>query len=352
MDENNDIPKLDLTPISASRIKVFENCSWLYFSKYILKLPESTNAGASMGSVCHSIFELLLSPKHYKQYKLIIKSDSISGSPSVSRLTSIYIRKNNLLNSQIIFNLIDKMILVGLNSDFFVKGGTLVKPEYEFNVLNQNPLYLIKGFIDKPFIKGKKIIIDDFKSSKKKFEGEDITSNLQALIYSLAATKIWPELKPKVRFIFLQFPEDPITEVSFSPEQLRGLEHYLADIQKRLDSFNIDNAFSNLAANQGMPSNGEFKGRLLCGFAKKPGQLKKDGSKMWHCAFKFPFNYFAIVKDGKTLKTSMNKNDLFPKDGEEVEERMYEGCPAHRNVLNQMPDTEIRKVFENVLDDF
>ena len=58
--------------------------------------------------------------------------------------------------------------MVGLTSDFFVKGGKLVKPEYEFNILNQKPLYLIKGFIDKPFIVGDKIVIDDFKSSKKK----------------------------------------------------------------------------------------------------------------------------------------------------------------------------------------
>lgn len=347
------IPKLDLTPISASRVKTFENCSWLYYCKYLLKLPEPTNEGALKGSVCHSIFELLLLPKHRKKYNSIIKADSLSGSRSVHALTLAYIRANGLPDSPEIYNLIDRMILVGLKNDFFVKGGTLVKPEYEFNILNQSPLYLIKGFIDKPFIKGKRILVDDFKSSKKKFEGEDVVSNLQALIYSLACKKIWPELKPEVRFIFLQFPDDPMVKISYTEEQLRGLEYYLADIQKKLDSFSIKEACSNMASRKDIPNTGEFKGRLLCGFSKRPGHLKKDGSVMFSCPMKWSFNYFVVKKGDKIIKSYLKRDKIKLKDGETIEEALYEGCPSYRNVLNQMPDTEIRKpVKVDILDDF
>jgi hypothetical protein len=347
------IPKLELTPISASRVKTFENCSWLYYCKYILKIPEPNNEGALKGSVCHSIFELLLTAKHRSKYDAVVKAGALSGCPSVDRLTRAYMRKNKLpVGNPAIYELIDKMILVGLKNDFFVKGGTLVKPEYEFNILNQDPVYLIKGFIDKPFIKGKKIIVDDFKSSKKKFEGEDVESNLQALIYSLACTKIWPELEPEVRFIFLQFPDDPIMKVKFTKEQLKGLEYYLTDIQKRLNGFSLEKAYSNMASNQDIPTTGEFKGKLLCGFAKKPGQLKKDGSLMFACPMKWEKKYFVVKRGDKVIKSYLNKEDIVLKEGDVIEDAFYNGCPSYRNVLDGMPKTPIQKKFQDPLDDF
>ena len=52
---------------------------------------------------------------------------------------------------------------------------------------------------------------------------------------------------------------------------------------------------------------------------------------MWHCAYKFAFDYWKLMsKDGKILKTSKN-NDLIPneEEGEYIEEAHYGGCPAH-----------------------
>ena len=47
------------TTLSASRIKTAQGCSWLYWCKYKLKLPDASNDGAKRGSICHLIFELL-----------------------------------------------------------------------------------------------------------------------------------------------------------------------------------------------------------------------------------------------------------------------------------------------------
>jgi len=47
------------TALSASRIKTVEGCSWLYWCKYKLKLPDASNDGAKRGSICHLIFEHL-----------------------------------------------------------------------------------------------------------------------------------------------------------------------------------------------------------------------------------------------------------------------------------------------------
>lgn len=345
------LPKLEVTPISASRVKTFENCSWLYYSKYLLKVPEPTNEGALKGSICHNIFEFLLNPKHEQKYKDIIKADSICGRESVARLVRKYIVLYKLKQTDELFNHLNKMIMVGLKSDFFVKGGELVKAEYEFNILNEKPFYYIKGFIDKPFIKGSKIIIDDFKSSKKKFEGEDIESNLQGLIYSLACKKIWPHLKPEVRFIFLQFPEEPILPVTFEEDALKGFEYYLESIQKQLDSFSDKHAYSNFAADQPMPDTGEFKGKLLCGFNSKPGELKKDGTPKWGCPMKWSFHYYVVKKGNKIIKSALKKEDIKLETGEQIEEVFYEGCPRHRNVADDMGGVKKAKT-KDVLDDF
>ena len=58
--------------LSASRIKTLESCSWLYWGKYHLHLPDTGNDGAARGTVCHWIFELLLSEKNFKYFELIM----------------------------------------------------------------------------------------------------------------------------------------------------------------------------------------------------------------------------------------------------------------------------------------
>lgn len=346
----------EVKSLSASRVKTLENCSWLYWAIYHLKLPSVQNDGAKKGEICHSVFECLLNARHRKHYDRIIKADSVMGSKPVERLIKFYIKRLKLPCE--VFEQICNMIVVGLKTDFFTKGGKLVAPEYRFDLTNESPYYRMKGFMDKPYIVGNKIIIDDFKSSKKKFAGEDEESNLQALIYSLAATKIWPHLKPVVRFIFLQFPEDPLMTLEFTPDVLKGLEHYLADAQTKISNFTEKDARGHFAADSTPPPN-EFKGKLLCGFARHPNQLKKNGEKMWHCPYRFPFTYFIVRKADATIAYSVfNKEDAVLKAGEKIERAVYDGCPRFRNALDGFPDTVVqdrgasKPKVTNVLDDF
>jgi len=77
---------------------------------------------------------------------------------------------------------------------------------------------------------------------------------------------------------------------------------------------------------------------LNCGFAKRKGQLKKNGDPMWHCEYKFPYDYYALTdKNGKTLKTAFKKKDLTLKEGQKITKKHYEGCPAHKH-LHQVRD--------------
>jgi hypothetical protein len=341
-----------LSPLSASKVKVLENCSWLYWSTYHLKLPQVQNDGARKGNVCHSIFEILLNKKHIPLVKKVTKAGTVTVSKALERLIKKYIRTQGLPDHSAVFLQIDQMLLVGLKSDFYVQGGVLVSPEYKFDLIE--PSFRIKGFMDKPVIKGDTIIIDDFKSAKEKFKGEDEESNLQALFYSYAARKIWPNLKPIVRFIFLQYPEDPMMVAEFSDDALKGFEMYLSQIQKRVNIFNENSAKSSFAADQEQHDGG-FNGKLLCGYAKQPNQLKKDGTKMWHCSYKFPFDYYVIKKAGKIVYTVFKEEQIKPlKDGETVEKMRYDGCPKFRNAVDDLHTSKAEppKKYVNVLDDF
>lgn len=338
--------------LRSSALKTYESCSFAYFANYSLKIPQEENDGMSMGNVAHSFFECMLNLRRKPLHKQIIKANSISISPSCVRLVKKLIKKNNLTYSPELFTKIDKMLLVGLNADFYVKGGTIVGKEYRFKHINESPKYKIYGTIDKIALKGKYIIIDDFKSSKVKFSGSDIHSSVQALMYSLACKKLYPDYIPKVRFIFLQYPDSPMQEVEFNEDALKGFEYYLESIQKATDNFTEKDAYANFAYDKGRPTDNSFGGVLSCGYGKFKGHKNREGKEYWNCSFKWPKDYYVLLKDNKIIKTSQ-KNDLIPQNGETVEKRHWPGCPRWNNVINDLPETQIKNFdTSNVLDDF
>ena len=150
----------------------------------------------------------------------------------------------------------------------------------------------------------------DYKSSKAKFKGEELDSNVQAMMYTLAAKKLWPKLKRViVKFLFLRFPRQPVQQLEFSGEQIKGFEHYLEHVNTVLDDFSEEDAKNNFAADNDY--------HWLCGPAKSG----------WICPFHKPFDYHVLLdENGEQLKSSYN-NDFAPSKGQTVEQRHYEGCP-------------------------
>jgi hypothetical protein len=303
--------------LSASRIKTLETCSWVYWNNYHTKVPQAQNDGALRGTICHTVFELLLDPKHKKHYNKIIKKNSIEGSPAVTRLIKKLKLKVGLDPSN--FDILDQMIMVGLKHDFFGKGGKIIQPEYPFEIKNENPKYHIKGFIDKPIKKKKEMHIIDYKSSKYKFRGDDLEANIQAMMYSLASSKIWPKLKPIVKFLFLRFPKQPIQELVFTDDQLKGFEHYLEHINDYINKFDKASATTNFAADSD-------KNKWMCGIGG------------WKCPYKDPYYYYAQLNaDGEIVSTSLI-DDFKPLEGHTIEKRKYAGCPKWNNTSSDKDD--------------
>lgn len=295
--------------LSASRVKTLETCSWVYWCKYNLNLPDPSNDGAMRGTICHLIFELLINKRHLKHFNAMTKKGSIQASKAVDRLVIKNMKKVGIFTDEN-YTMIGDMILVGLKNDFFGgKGATIDKPEQEFEITNESPRYKIKGFIDKPIKYDKKKIVKiiDYKSSKYKFRGDDLESNLQAMMYSLASKTIWPGYKPVVEFLFLRHPKQPIQQLEYTEEQLKGFEGYLEHVSGIIDNFDEAAANANFATFNP-------KSKWMCGIGK------------WVCPFKSKMEYYALIEDGKIVKSSL-KDDLRASDKQKVEKRSYAGCP-------------------------
>lgn len=314
--------------MSASRIKKLESCSFSYWKTYGPEpLPKDSNDGARIGGIVHSILEQLLNLKRKKLVNKIINKKSIYISSAIKRYTQIRADQENLEINQNNLDKINKYCLVALNNDFYCEGKTLESAEKEFRIENEKPYYKIMGYIDKQSSNGIQKIIDDYKSQKKLFEGEELTNNIQGLIYCLNAIKEDSKCEPEARFIFLQFPDDPIFIFKPTRSALTGLEYFLEYTYSRMKNFTEKDAYSDFAYDQGFPKEG-FKGRLNCGFAKYKGQLKKDGSLMWHCSAKFPFDYYAVKdKDGKTKRSYFTKEEIKLAPDEKIMEMSFGGCP-------------------------
>jgi hypothetical protein len=298
--------KQNLKILSASRIKTLETCSWVYWNNYHTKVPQTQNDGALRGTICHTIFELLLNSRHKHHYDKIIKKNSVKGSKPVTKLIKKLKLKVGLDESN--FEILDQMIMVGLKHDFFCEEGKIIQPEYPFEIKNENPKYHIKGFIDKPVKKKKEMHIIDYKSSKYKFRGDDLEANIQAMMYSLASLKIWPKLKPIVKFLFLRFPKQPIQQLTFTEDQIKGFEHYLEHINEYINNFNEESAKANFAIDN-------EKNKWMCQIGG------------WKCPYKDSYFYYVKLNtEGEIIESNFDGNfkDI---NGFTIEKRKYEGCP-------------------------
>ncbi len=309
--------------LSASRIKTLETCSWTYWCRYHLGLPDTPNDGALRGSICHLIFELLLKPRHKKHFDMMMKTSTMEGSPAIVRMVKSYLKKHKIDKDRPDDNyeMISDMVMVGLQIDFFgAKGAKIDKPEQEFSIESKKPAYKIRGYIDKPikYDKDKKVKIIDYKSSKYKLRGDELNSNIQGLMYSLASKTLWPGLKPVVEFQFLRFPRKPCQNLEFSDQEIKGFEVYLEEVNKHINSFSEKDSTINFAQDN-------QKNRWLCGIGK------------WVCPLKKAFSYYSLQnKDGEQVKSSFEKSDLekMKKKGQKIIEKEYKGCPKFKDLEN------------------
>lgn len=328
--------------LSASTVKELEKCTWKYWCKKHICLPDKGNSGSSRGTICHAILEFLLQDRRQEYVDLILSTGDVKSVKSIDRLIDKYIKDDIYLDkvdSKGVVNreLIDDMILVGLSNNYKREGEKLLSPETYFEINNENPRYKFRGFIDKLSEKDGKYYIVDYKTSSSHFTDEELKLEIQAAAYSLWALKQGKEAS--VEFVFLRFPKDPIRKVKYTAEELEGLEYYFADWQEYIDNIDVITAQAGMAADKGYPLEGEgFGGMVMCGYPQHPLQKRANGGGYYYCPYKFKMYYWVAVDEQGNIKKSFNfdeehqaslfcdKNDLI------LEKRFYSGCPAHQSI--------------------
>lgn len=316
--------------ISKSRIEQYEKCSWAYWCKYHLKIPDHKHQRTMIGTVVHSILENMIHPKRKKIVSSIRKKKDIYSFKPMRRFVNNLARHNDL--EFIEWDLINNLVLTAFSLDFYGgKGGKPRDPEEKFQLHNEDPRYNILGFIDLPIDYTKKVVIRDYKCGKNKPNEEEQSWNIQSIIYDLALKKQGETRKIESEFQYLDHPEDPIVKgTELSEEEMEGFEYVLADYQEKFEKFDESHAYKNFAADS-EPRKGKFEGKLCCGFARFSGQKKKDGNPMYHCAFKFAFEYWVLYnKEGEIIKT---QKEPFDNIGDQCYQKKhkYSGCPKFNN---------------------
>ena len=340
--------KTDLIPMSASRIKSAKECSWKYYAKYILKLPETTNAGALMGGIVHEVLETAFKQEDRDIFNFVSSGKSTAVHEYVNETITAEANAagvNSPEQIQLMFTMTDN----ALNFDFF--GERDEKPqmsfaEMDFDYIEESEFgaFRILGFIDQIFLYGKgRVLIRDFKTSKKVFSGIDAEDNLQDSIYSYASKTIFPEVaSTNTEFLFLKFDLQGggcLRMPEISKYEHKGFESELAGWQETIQNYDETQARTKFAKHQPYPSDDSFTGPLMCGYAKYPGHLKKDGTVMFHCPFKFAFDFYAIVdENGNKIKTAfiddLEKLKQIAKEGQKIKKFRYGGCPAHQKLVD------------------
>jgi hypothetical protein len=306
--------------LSASRIKTLFNCGILYHAQYIKKVPQGkNNSGAARGSSCHYVLECLLRPDRKERVEKILKLGDPWVDAAVKRMAKHHATKLDVGDDEN-FEMIRKFILVALQTDFYCEGAKEVIAEQQFNI--ETDAYHINGFIDKKSIYDDKVKIIDYKSSKAKFTGKEVTFNLQNYFYTLATKKEHPELPVELEFHFLKFAKDPVQKAPrISDEELVGFEEWLGEVTKFVETLSIEEA-------KMLAAKGSYDRGWLCG--KMPGDINKAGLPAFVCQFKMPFIYFELLEKGVVMKSSRDKTELetILKSGQEIQQRSWNGCSA------------------------
>jgi ATP-dependent helicase/DNAse subunit B len=316
--------------LSASKIKTLDSCTWQYYCSYHLNIPQEKNNGAIRGTIVHNLFELISKEKHQHYIKKIhfagcpskvkeinkfllnqFNKEGIQIGGEVKPTKAKYGKKNN-------WETVCDMVMTAIKAEFISKDfSKIIGSEHEFNIINENPRYAVRGFIDRIEEENEQTLkILDYKSSAKKFTGEDEDSNVQAMIYSLVARKIWKNYKNyKASFFFMRFPDDPYQNLEFSKDELDGLEHYLEYVSGILENFDQKKATSSMAA-----------------YSKEKNWLCQRGS--WTCPFKNPLTFYKLKNtDGEFVSSHLKLDEAEQKIKTsakplELEIAEYKGCPA------------------------
>jgi hypothetical protein len=295
--------------LSASRVKLLNDCSWRFYASEYLLWPEKIWPRTHVGTIVHSVLECLYRRKHWGVYDIIKEANTITAAPSVMRLVRAWQYKTKVDDTLIAD--VDPMVMLVLNHTNFRDEGAVrrFEPEHEFTMTLRNG-GKVRGYIDRLVAYSSGWVVWDYKSQKTRFTEDETFDNFQSLVYQWYIWKTYGELA-SVNYVMLRHPPTSRTPNKHiqttppaTPAQLEGFERYLEYLYETINSFTEEDG-------------------------KAAMKTDDEGFCRNVCSYYTPKVYLSIKKRGTNALVGNYLPEFAPalKEDEYVEELRHGGCP-------------------------
>lgn len=212
---------------SSSSINAFRQCPRKYYYTYKLKLPTKDSIATITGKAVHDslerFFKINLAEINPQKFEIefehyLVKEFHNNWVKAVPKLIALKISKDQIVNYYEDSILMLNNFLAKFCSQMreqlslldFANSFEKLKPQTEVYILSEK--YNVQGYLDALYINEDKIIIMDYKTSKKDEISEQY--KLQLAIYVLLAYEKFKKLPEKVGLYFLRQGTEHFVEVN------------------------------------------------------------------------------------------------------------------------------------------
>lgn len=215
--------------LSVSRVKLFEQCAFAFYCRYVAKMPDlvpERDSSAEFGVVLHAALE--------QTYVWVI-DNWYEGPFPIAEMLAFYREewtKSNLTGTSLFQEGVD-ILRNYANTHFRVNHADVLAIEKEFNLKIEE--FVVNGYIDQALrIDATTVRVIDYKSNRLLYEKEELESDLQFTIYGLVARELWPWAKT-IEFEFRMLRHDKHQDVTRTHQQLVDGGAYIVSLGRRIE---------------------------------------------------------------------------------------------------------------------
>jgi hypothetical protein len=269
---------MEIKTISASSYDNYGWCEWKYFLERELKFQDFSGPAAVIGTISHSVFEVLSKASMHKRsknskvwdleylWKICFNHHARKNQNAILKLKEDKIRK---IKKGVLNTIIGPYTPIRDNT-ISVEEYFIIKFDEPGFAINRNPDGSIeylesRGFIDRiDKINDNTIEIIDYKtgtrsgSNNKKKTEEDLVEEIQPRLYHLAARKLFPWAK-NVIITFIYLADGGPVSITLCDDDIQETKNRL---QKR---------FRTIKANKDPQRNISWKCKNICNFGPSTG---------------------------------------------------------------------------------
>lgn len=183
---------MKLEHLSASRLKVYDQCPKKYWAIYHANLPQESHAAANLGQAIHKAFEVAVRARRLGKHR---------GLWDPMAVFNMACRKCKVVgaNEQEVAGMVQAATRWGYFSDLSKVTGCEV--EFNLTLPDGTP---VNGYLDRLDVDGHSAQIFDLKTGKWRLSQSDMNASWQTQVYNWAVRKAYPQVSGRVAVAYWQ----------------------------------------------------------------------------------------------------------------------------------------------------